>query len=107
MSNVDKKISEIEEFVEKSNQFVADVLKQLDENKRNMEAMGWTEERFSKMNITPEDRRRAIKVLTDMGHGDLFNDELITPAVEIKEPDAHIISVSRTMGRRFNRFNMI
>jgi len=107
MGNVDKKISEIEEFVEKSNKFVADVLKQLDENKRNMEAMGWTEERFSKMNITPEDRKRAIKVLTDMGHGELFDDELIAPPVEIKEPEVHIVEMNRKMSRKMNRFNMI
>lgn len=106
MDNTDKKLSELEDFLAESNKYVASVLEQLDENRRNMEAMGWTEERLSKIEFSKEDRQRAIKELKRMGYGDLFDDELLDPTLTktvVVEPEDHLIKVSRKM----RQFNMI
>lgn len=100
---MDKKLSELEEFLAESNQFVASVLEQLDENKRKMEAMGWSEERFSKMEFSKEERQRAIRALKEMGYEDLFNDDLLSPQPAAPEPEAHVVKINR----KTHRFNMI
>lgn len=98
---MDKKLSEIEEYLEKSNNFVASVLADLETSKKRMEAMGWTEENIAKVEVSPEDRRRAIKKFQEMGYGHLFEDD--SPSVPLPEPEEHIIKVNRKM----RRFNMI
>ncbi len=99
---MDKKLSEIEEYLEKSNNFVASVLADLETSKKRMEAMGWTEENIAKVEVSPEDRRRAIKKFQDMGYGHLFEEDS-SAAPPLPEPEEHVIKVNRKM----RRFNMI
>ena len=101
----DKKIAEIEDFIDESNKYVASVLAQLDENKKRMEAMGWSAEKLSNMQISAEDHKFAMQELKRLGYEDLFavlESDALPASAQTAEPDDYTVKVNRNMSRRFN-----